>query len=870
MRHIRLSFISLLALIIVQYSHAGCTPVATAGNDTVTCTGVINSYQHFYGGSDTVSLNAVTARTYSNVYWLDEALGGNPATDGNDTFEANASQFHWVLGFGGDDSFTITNSEFNNAYGDTNPGHGTSQRGNDTFLIENSISYGYILGGNDNDTITIIDSNVSNVASGYSDIYAGTDYTPYDGNDTILLDHVNFTAPLYWDATQLEGMVGGGRGDDTIAFRHGGEAYYVYGGHGNDIIEIFDNEQFHACMTSPQNTDRCGIYGDESYASEPNASAIPILHGDDRIILHNGNANGILIQGGDGSDVVTIETPVVLNGTELNGGDDTSASDTFVDRITFEQWTGDLNGSQFYNWEQIQLRHESNITLDDSNLSVGIDSGSDAISGLPYGIIIDEDSALNLYHDFVINGNLHNNAILNLQDGNPSGTLLEINGGYTASSGNIYMDTVLNGNYPGTSDVLHIHGDTAGDTQLYIQNIGGNGAQTTGRGILLVKIDGNSNAVFTLDSEPLLAGDYLYTLYKADDGNWYLHSIKNVPSITIKKTVDKAYVSKPGHLNYTITLENTGYTSLSSIYLKDIYPDGTSIILTFYSGDTNNNQYLDPGEKWIYTTSYVVTQDDIDRGLPLINHAYVSTSEGANGQSFTMTQIEQHSAYRFVKKTISVPHCIGDSLRYTFTLKNTGNTRLKLNKITDTNCKSNIALTSESVQKNGILDLGETQVYTCTSLPVTAYEANVCKVVNVANVSVKTNLSNHILPEQTSKVLTPVTIQQPAGCDCCILTRPPLMPSNAKALLLTSKSATIQWADNAFNEIGFKIYQGKTLIKVLSKNVTSVTLGQLKPNTTYTYTIRAYNKYGESYRTMITFTTKDDFAWLPAIYNLTL
>ena len=637
----------------MQNSYASCTPAGTPGDDTVTCTGVINSYQYFYGGNDTVKLNGVSARTSHNVYWLDESLGGNPATDGNDTFEANASQFYWVLGFGGDDKFHIANSQFNNAYGDTNPLFGLNNRGNDTFLIENSTSYGYILGGNDNDTITIIDSDVSNVASGYSDIYGGVDYTPYDGNDTILLDHVNFTAPLYWDATQIEGLVEGGRGDDTITFQHGGEAYYVYGGHGNDTIEIFDNEQFHACATSSQIVECCGIYGDEAYIGEPNASAIPLLHGDDLIILHDGDVSGILIQGGDGSDRVRIETPVLLADTELNGGDDTSAADTFIDRIELIQWTGDLNGSQFHNWEQIRLHDHSNITFQDANISAGADPGLDPSSGLPYGLIIDDGSTLNLYHDFVVDGNLHNNAILNFQDNDPSGTLLEITGDYTASSGEIYLDTVLNGNSPGTSDTIHIYGNTSGETQLYIQNIGGSGAQTTGKGILLVEIDGDSNAQFTLDSEPLIAGDYLYTLYKADDGNWYLHSIQSTPTILIKKSVDKTHISQTGLLNYTITLENTGYTSLNSIYLKDIYPDGASMVLTFHSGDTNSNQQLDPGEKWVYTTSYFVTQDDIDRGVSLINHAYVSTSEGATAQSFATTQVEQHSAYRSPIQPIS-------------------------------------------------------------------------------------------------------------------------------------------------------------------------------------------------------------------------
>lgn len=131
--------------------------------------------------------------TYGHAYWLDESLGGNPATDGDDSFTATGSFFTWVLGFGGDDHFDVRNSTFRNLYGDTNPGHGTSQRGNDLFYIENSTSTGWILGGNDDDTMTIKDSTVCFVASGYSDIYGGTEYTPYDGDDTVILDNVIFS-----------------------------------------------------------------------------------------------------------------------------------------------------------------------------------------------------------------------------------------------------------------------------------------------------------------------------------------------------------------------------------------------------------------------------------------------------------------------------------------------------------------------------------------------------------------------------------------------------------------------------------------------------------------------------------------------------
>lgn len=592
---------------------AACTPAGTAGDDTVACTGIIASYQYLYGGSDTVTLDHVSANTNGNVYWLDEAIGGNPLTDGNDTLIAHDSSFFWVLGFGGNDRFEVYDSNFSNLYGDTNPGHGTSQRGNDTIRVERSTSNGYVLGGNDNDIIMISHSTVSNVAGGYSDIYAGTDYSPFDGNDTIVLNDVNFTAPLYWDPLSIEGIVMGGRGNDSITFRDGGEAYYVYGGHGSDIITVYDGEHFNPCPSSSQDTARCGIYGDVSYASEQNVSAIPVRHGDDAIRLYDADLRQGYVQGGDGSDVLSVYTPVLLEGSTLDGGDDRSAADTFIDRVQFEHWMGDLNGSQFHNWEQIRLHDASMITWLDGNMSTGINGGIDVSSGLPYGLIIDDDSQLNVYHDFMIDGNLYNAAVVNLQDGNASGTVLRVKGDYTASSGEIYLDTVLNNAAPSLSDRLVVEGSSSGTSVLIIANNGGNGGQTpTGddNGILVVEIHGDSNGTFVLNA-PLQTADYWYRLLKGSNGNWYLQSEIKRYTLSLTKVLSvnadedaSGDITLGDTLSYTIAATNTGNTTLHQVLVSDpLTTPGSHTCAT-----------LAPQEHCVLEGNYSVTAANIDAG----------------------------------------------------------------------------------------------------------------------------------------------------------------------------------------------------------------------------------------------------------------
>jgi len=660
------TYIALAIFFFSMELYPACTPSGTPGDDNVSCTGSITSFQFLYGGSDIVTLDHVTPNVYGNTYWLDESLGGNPATDGNDTFIAHNSSFYWVLGFGGDDRFEVYDSNFSNLYGDTNPGHGTSQRGNDTIYVEHSISNGYILGGNDSDSIVIVESNVSNVASGYSDIYS-TDYTPFDTNDTILLDHVNFNVLLYWDNSQIEGVVTGGRGDDMIIFQHGGEAYYVYGGHGSDTIDVYDGEHFNPCPSSHQDPARCGIYGDVDYASEQNISAIPLRHGDDTIRLHDADLRHGYLQGGDGSDVLSIYTPVLIEGSTLDGGDDCSAADGFVDRVEFEQWSGDLNGSQFHNWEQIRLHDASAITWLDDNISIGIENGIDASSGLPYGLIVDDNSRLNFYHDFTIDGNLHNGAIVDLQDGNASGTVLKIEGDYTASSGQIYLDTVLSNASPSISDMLVVKGSTSGDSVLKITNIEGTGGQTPigdNSGILVVEVHGDSNGTFTLDS-PLQAGDYWYRLIKGSNGNWYLQSIKAQPSLKVTKESDTKTIIiqyntsgeiisfQPQTIHYTIKIGNTGNIPLDNIVVQDKLLNGTFLDIIYQSGDLNNDNVLDPQEIWIYTTVYTPDAKSLLAQPALTNSVIVNTSAFTNMDTFTASS--ENSIHISGQKIICTP-----------------------------------------------------------------------------------------------------------------------------------------------------------------------------------------------------------------------
>ena len=93
----------------------------------------------------------------------------------------------------------------------------------------------------------------------------------------------------------------------------------------------------------------------------------------------------------------------------------------------------------------------------------------------------------------------------------------------------------------------------------------------------------------------------------------------------------------------------------------------------------------------------------------------------------------------------------------------------------------------------------------------------------------------------------------------------PPKPTELQPATIGTDSITLTWSDTSSYEKGFKIYQGSTLVKTLPKNTTSYTITGLASRETYTYKIVAYADAGNSDAASITFTTKDDYGWLPAV-----
>ena len=129
-------------------------------------------------------------------------------------------------------------------------------------------------------------------------------------------------------------------------------------------------------------------------------------------------------------------------------------------------------------------------------------------------------------------------------------------------------------------------------------------------------------------------------------------------------------------IEYTITVANTGNVDLTGVILTDTFAGGATLI----SGDTNNNGILETNEIWTYSADYVVTQADLNAGVPLVNVATVDTNQTDPQQDDAISTVDQDVLLTIVKSLTNVDDAVvdtaGETIEYTITVDNTGNVDL--------------------------------------------------------------------------------------------------------------------------------------------------------------------------------------------------
>lgn len=182
----------------------------------------------------------------------------------------------------------------------------------------------------------------------------------------------------------------------------------------------------------------------------------------------------------------------------------------------------------------------------------------------------------------------------------------------------------------------------------------------------------------------------------------YIPELEILKTVTAIDTAGNGALDQVGDLiEYEITVENTGTVSLTNVEVTDPLTDGI-VPLAGFTGDDGNG-ILDVGETWTYSTSYAITQGDIDAATAtgddncdVENIAYVTTNEGASGDDTACSDID-YLPDLSIEKTITgmddgseatgdynnqldVP---GDVIEYNVVVTNTGNVTLTNVHVTD-------------------------------------------------------------------------------------------------------------------------------------------------------------------------------------------
>lgn len=151
---------------------------------------------------------------------------------------------------------------------------------------------------------------------------------------------------------------------------------------------------------------------------------------------------------------------------------------------------------------------------------------------------------------------------------------------------------------------------------------------------------------------------------------------------TVAKSASTANISAPGTITYTMTVTNTGGAFLTGTTFSDSLAQGvTPKTLTtgpaFVSGDVANAGVFDPGEAWVYTATYNVSQAEIDNGGTFANiftfDTAQSSPQNSNTALTTVTRTPNLTVLKRVQTGTPTPLTAGQSVTFEYVVTNTGN-----------------------------------------------------------------------------------------------------------------------------------------------------------------------------------------------------
>jgi len=228
------------------------------------------------------------------------------------------------------------------------------------------------------------------------------------------------------------------------------------------------------------------------------------------------------------------------------------------------------------------------------------------------------------------------------------------------------------------------------------------------------------------------------------------------PSFTLAKATSSAPTAAGETLDYTFTVINDGNVTIDPAVVTD---PKCATPPTIDSESITTDSVLEVGETQLWScTSIPVTQAEADAGQ--VDNTATLTGTPAGGSLDPQTDtvsapLAATPSFTLAKAAVSAPSAAGDTIDYTFTVVNDGNVTIDPVAVTDPKCATPPVIDTESITTDSALEVGETQVWSCTSIPVTQAEVDASQVNNIATVT--GTPANGTLEPVTDLVSTPIT-----------------------------------------------------------------------------------------------------------------
>ncbi|WP_095194121.1 autotransporter outer membrane beta-barrel domain-containing protein [Pseudomonas sp. Irchel 3A7] len=497
LKHLSFAVVWLLALICWPLTtHAACTLVPTAGDDTFTCdsgtspgltdtggnnslsfpaagTGIINDDVTFGPGADLLHMSSGTIAGSvdmgdgANIAQLFNGTitGSFRQGDGNDTAQVSGASLTTFTQGTGNDSFTISGGSVRSLDQGDGGDSFTMSAGTITDLLENS-EQALMSEGSIGRVAMNLDHNSFEMLGGriVGDLDAGT-----DDNNVIIKG----------------GKVGGNiivSGGGNLITVTGGEIVgQVRGGTGDDLFSW--------------NTD--GLI----------RSAILMGAGDDQALLLN-------------LTETTLSSPSSIDGGQGN------------DTLTFDN-SRSANPGRYPHWETVNLDNGSHFDLD-GDFVLGDSVSATGEFNINGSSVLRVDQGSITPFSAAQLATLHNKGLIDMTSGSAAASAsnqLTVTGNYIGDNGQLHLNSVLASDDAASDKLVVDRGTLQGSTTLSIVNLAGSGDVTRQNGILVVEARNGATGgaqVFT-SAGAVSAGAHDYYLFKGGvtpdtTQNWYLRS----------------------------------------------------------------------------------------------------------------------------------------------------------------------------------------------------------------------------------------------------------------------------------------------------------------------------------------------------------